>query len=120
MDEIMGLFDWRADRNAAQGYLEREYSDGGAVMSPEVVEVARRAMPDAARYRVVLGDGLVGEGRFTRLIVADFLRYFLLPRRQAPGASWVFCYGCDSTRLGGRFEVLADGGNGVVFGRVRP
>jgi hypothetical protein len=118
MDEVMGLFDWRADQNAAQGYLEREYADGGAVMHREVIEAARRVIPRDGTYRVVIGPNLTNEGRFTRLIVADFLKTFLLPRRQVPEADWVICYGCDRDRLGGPLEVVADAGDGVVLGRV--
>lgn len=118
MDEVMGLFDWRADRNAKQTYLDREYSDGGAVPNRAVVEAARRTIPAEEPYRVVLGPRLESEGRFTQLVVADFLKYFLLPRRQAAGAEWVLCLGCDPDTLGGSFEVLADGGDGVLFGRI--
>lgn len=118
MDEVMGLFDWRADRNAAQEYLEREYADGGAVMQREVIEAARRFIPRDATYRVVVGPNLRNEGRFTRLVVADFLKTFLLPRRQAPDATWVICYGCDTDQLGGSFEVVVEGRDGVVLGRV--
>lgn len=121
-DEALGLFDYRADRNARLGYLERLYADEGVVLSRRVVEEARARMPPRASYRVVLGPRLEREHRFTRVIVADFLRFFLLPRRRTSSADaeWVVCYGCDPDALGpGRFVVLADGGNGVLFGRLR-
>ena len=119
-DQVMGLYDWRADRNDAQGYLERLYGDDGVVRSRRVVEEARARMPEDARYRVVVGPRL-GEGnRFTSVVVAEFLDYFLLPRRQVDDASadWAFCYGCDTAALGKRYEPLADAGNGVSFGRL--
>ena len=97
-DQVMGLYDWRADRNDAQGYLERLYGDDGVVRRRRVVEEARARMPEDARYRVVVGPRL-GEGnRFTSVVVAEFLDYFLLPRRQVDdvSADWAFCYGCDT------------------------
>jgi hypothetical protein len=74
-------------------------------------------MPDDATYRIVLGprwDNLDGT------VAADFLRYFLLPRRDTDSRSapWVFCYGCDRAELPG-FEVLSKGRDGISFGRVR-
>lgn len=117
LDETFGLFDWRADRNASLPYLDREYGDRGWALDRRVVEDARLWMPDDAEYGIVLGprwDNLDGQ------VAADFLKYFLLPRREvSPGsASWVFCYGCDVTGLGERFRPLSRGRDGIVFGRV--
>ena len=120
-DQVLGLFDWRADQASAQGYLERLYADEGVVGSRAVVEEGRARMPADAKYRVVVGPDLRGGNRFTPLVVAEFLNYFLLPRRQVDDttADWVFCYGCDPEALGERFEPLADAGNGISFGRLR-
>ncbi|HEY7380468.1 MAG TPA: hypothetical protein VH572_04615 [Gaiella sp.] len=120
LDDVLGLFDFRADRNAALGYLERSYGDEGVVGDREVVEEALARMPPDARYRVVFGSSFAGEHRFTRALAADFLRYHLLPRRRtdSPSAPWVFCYGCDPTSLPGRVEVLYEGRNGLLLGRT--
>jgi hypothetical protein len=120
LDQVMGLYDWRADRNDRQGYLARLYGDDGVVRSRRVVEEARLRMPADARYRVVVGPGLGPGNRFTPVVVAEFLEYFLLPRRQVDDATaeWAFCYGCDPASLGRRYEKLADAGNGVSFGRL--
>jgi hypothetical protein len=122
LDEVLGLFDWRADRNAARGYVERLYADEGIAGSRSVVEDAIAWMPTDARYRVLVGPHMSVENNFTRLLAPDFLRFLLLPRRQTQSASaeWLFCYGCDAAELPGRFEVLSNGGNGVRFGRLRP
>ena len=122
IDHVLGLFDWRADQNAALGYLERIYADAGVVGDRRVVEEARVWMPDDATYRVVYGPRLRADNRYVRPIAADFLKYFLLPRRQTTSTSarWVFCYGCDTSALGPGFVVLADGGDGILFGRVGP
>jgi hypothetical protein len=121
-DQVLGLFDWRADRNASQSYLELLYADEGVVGDRRVVEEARLRMPDDARYRVVVGPDLQAGNRFTPVVIAEYLEYFLLPRRQVDDASaeWALCYGCDPRELGqGRVQV-ADGGNGVSFWRLPP
>jgi hypothetical protein len=119
LDETLGLFDFRADHNASLGYLDREYGDRGWAPDRRVVEDARLWMPDDARYVIAIGpswlniDGTVG---------ADFLKYFLLPRREVEAGSgeaeWAFCWECDRSQLGGRFEVLSRGRDGFVFGRL--
>ena len=68
-----------------------------------------------ANTGIVLGprwDNLDGQ------VAADFLKYFLLPRKEveARSARWVFCYGCDPAGLGS-FEVLSRGRDGILFGR---
>jgi hypothetical protein len=117
LDETLGLFDYRADRNAGLRYLDREYGDRGWAPDRRVIEDARLWMPKDATYRVVLGptwDNLDGT------VAADFLRYFLLPRRDVDSTSapWVFCYACDRSELDG-FEELSVGRDGIMFGRIR-
>jgi len=119
LDETLGPFDWRADRNASLTYLDREYGDRGWALDRRVIEDARLWMPRDAEYGIVLGprwDNLDGQ------VAADFLKYFLLPRREvhAESASWVFCYGCDVARLGAGFEIHFRGRGGIVFGQRRP
>jgi hypothetical protein len=120
MDETLGLFDFRADRNASLTYLDREYGDRGWAPDRRVIEDARLRMPDDARYAIVLGprwDNLDGT------VAADFIEYFLLPRREVDPdsgeAEWAFCYACDPAELGGRFQALARGRDGISFGAVR-
>lgn len=122
LDEALGLYDFRADRNASLSYLERVQGDEGVVMSRAVVEEALAHMPENASYRVAFGPNLRNEHRFTRLAVEDFLAHYLLPRRQvdSPAAPWVLCYGCDVESLGAGFRVLARSEDGVVFGRLGP
>lgn len=116
LDETLGLFDYRADRNAGLTYLDREYGDRGWAPDRRVIEDARLWMPRDATYRIVLGprwDNLDGT------VAADFLRYFLLPRKDivSGSAPWVFCYDCDLSERDG-FEVLSEGHDGIRFGRM--
>ena len=118
-DDTLGVYDLRADQNSSFDYAERTYPSENALGSARVVEDARLWMPRNATYRVVVGPNpRTKEWRFARY----FLLGFLFPRRQteSKSASWVFCYGCDASTLGERFRVLSDGGNGVLFGRMRP
>ncbi len=117
LDETLGLFDWRADRNASLTYLDREYGDRGWALDRRVIEDGRLSMPADAEYGIVLGP------RWANLdgqVAADFLKYFLLPRKEvdAPSARWVFCYGCDPAAVGG-IDVLSRGRDGILFGEVR-
>ncbi|MGH3134098.1 MAG: hypothetical protein ACRDNY_10245 [Gaiellaceae bacterium] len=117
LDETLGLFDYRADRNAGLAYLDREYGDRGWAPDRRVIEDARLWMPPDATYRIALGrkwDNLDGT------VAADFLRYFLMPRMdtESVSAPWVFCYGCDLSGQDG-FEVLSEGRDGIRFGRMR-
>lgn len=120
LDEVLGLFDWRADQNDSRGYLERLYGDEAIAGSRRVVQDAIAWMPADANYRVVVGPRLRSENRFTSALAPDFLKYYLLPRRQTQSTSarWVFCYGCEPAALGPRFRVLSAARNGVAFGRV--
>ena len=120
LQSVLGLYDYRADRNASLGYLERLYGDEGVVGSRHVVEDGASRMPEDVSYRVIVGPHMTGVDRFTPLIAADFLRYFLFPRRQVESGSarWILCYGCDVKALGPRFRVLSDGGNGILFGHI--
>jgi hypothetical protein len=121
LDDTIAVFDFGADANSAQTFDERTYPASPWVAGANaVIEDARLWMPEDATYRVVHGPMLTrtqysGFGR-------HFLLGFLLPRRQiaSESARWAFCYGCEPTTLGPRFEVLSDSGDGFLFGRVRP
>lgn len=123
-DSALGLFDHRADENAARGYLERLYGEPfGILGNREVVAEALLRMPKDATYRVLVGPNLQVEREAVVLEQApELLRFVLLPRTRTESASapWVFCYGCDRSLLGAGFQVLADEGNGIMFGRMRP
>ena len=121
LEDVLGLYDSQADTNANLPYLERIHGDDGVVVNRAVVEDARALMPFDASYRVVVGPHMRSEGTFTRMMIAAYLRYYLVPRPQVkdPPADWVFCFGCDRAELGAGFEVLSDGGDGILFGRMR-
>jgi len=108
-----------ADRNSSLGYASRSVPFEAAVGSQKVVEDARLWMPEDATYRIVTAPDLEGPLQWA---APDFLAGFLLPRRQTESedTAWVFCFQCDTSALGERFDVLSDGGNGVLFGSTTP
>jgi hypothetical protein len=121
LPDAVGLFDLRADLNAASSYSHRTHTHREwSPAAGEVLETARLWMPEDARYRVVLGP------RFDSTRSADFshqlLYGFLLPRRptRSERAEWLICYGCDRKTLGDRFELIAQVEGGPTFGRMRP
>jgi len=118
LDEALGLYDWRADENAALSYLARAYGDRGWIGDRDVVEDARLRMPEDATYAIVFAPGAARRGRSN--VIREFLVYHLYPRRLTPlgEASWAFCYGCRIADLGPRFRQLAQSDDGTRFGRL--
>jgi hypothetical protein len=117
LDEALGLLDWTADRNAARGYLDRTFADDGLVIEDRrVIEDARLWMPENATYRIVVGRRMPSV-RFGD-VAPDFLRYFLLPRRESTDSRYVICLDCEPSDLGGDVEVLSRG-RATIFGRSR-
>lgn len=121
LDDALGIFDLRADLNAASTYSQRTHTHREwSVAAGDVLETARLRMPEDARYRVVLDPS------FDASVSADFTRQLLptllLPRRQTASedAEWLFCYGCDESTFDRRFEVIAQVAGGPMFGRARP
>jgi len=117
-DALEGSDFW-ADRHSGSDYATRSVPNETAIGSKQVAEDARLWMPEDATYRIVASPDLEGPLEWA---APDFLAGFLLPRRQTDSedAEWVFCYLCDTAELGDQFETLSDGGNGVLFGRMRP
>jgi len=121
LEDVLGVFDGRADANSAQTYSQRTHTHPEwSPAAGRVLENARLWMPEDATYRVVFGPA------FDRHRSSDFtyllLVGFLLPRRPSTSdsAPWVFCYGCDEHTLGDRFKILSRTAGGPWFGRIVP
>ncbi len=118
LDEVIGIFDYRADLSGGWTFRERTYPDSTWVAgSAQVMDDARLWMPEDAEYRVI-------EGRKLSIHESSgygdhFLRTLLLPRVQttSPDAPWVFCYACTQATLGDGYEVLSESGDGFLFAR---
>ena len=108
-----------ASHNSELSYADREIAGGnGIVVDQAAVYAATSLIPKDASYHVAVGADYVGE-ELTRDHVASYFRYFLMPRRPAEGASWIICYGCDSSAYGERAEVVWSGSDGVSILEVR-
>ena len=111
--------DKKASDNSTLDFGDRQIAGGNAVViSQDSLVFARAIIPPTATYHVVTGPNL-GETTGFEIYVEDYFRYFLMPRRPSDDASWIICYGCDTSQWGDRYEVLADTGNGVTIGRLR-
>ena len=120
-DEALPGQDHWASLNSSLGYMQRTFPSDEFIGSGLVAENARLWMPRDARYRVLVGEKYIASKSPWSYAAPTFFAQFLLPRKRVDAANvgWVVCIGCDRRGLGS-FHVLADGGNGVVFGRVGP
>ncbi|MBA3377232.1 MAG: hypothetical protein H0U00_15705 [Actinobacteria bacterium] len=108
-----------ARTNAAQNFDDREFAGGNAVVvANRPLYEARALIPEVETYRVVTGPEVEGATELTASFIDHYARYFLMPRRPAPDARWIICYGCDRSALGGGFEVLFEDDAGILVGRL--
>jgi hypothetical protein len=112
--------DRRADENSSLSFQDRAIAGGnGVVVTQDALVYARAVIPRDASYQVVVGPNLPDQKRQFLAFVPDFFRYYLMPRRPSNAPSWIVCYGCERSRLGDRFQVVADIGEGIAIGRLR-
>jgi hypothetical protein len=108
-----------ARTNAAQNFDDREFAGGNAlVVANRPLYEARALIPADETYRVVTGPHVEGATELTASFIEHYARYFLMPRRPAPDARWIICYGCDPAGLGADFEVLLEDEAGIFVGRL--
>jgi len=106
-----------ASSNSRLSFSDREIAGGNAVVVDQAAMYQARArIPPDAAYRVETGPGVEGAGALTSF-VADYARYFLMPRRLSAEAPWVLCYGCDVAALGDA-EVVWTNGAGISVVRL--
>jgi hypothetical protein len=118
-ERALSNLDDRAAQNSALSFSDREVAGGNSiVIDQEAVYEARALIPRDASYRVATGERLQNATSLTAEFVEGWYRYFLLPRRPAPGARWVICYGCDTSSLGGSYAPRWSDDNGISIGRL--
>jgi hypothetical protein len=109
-----------AATNSRLSYADREIAGGNSVIVDQAAAYRARALiPRHGRYRVVTGSALRNATPLTGTFVADWFRYFLMPRRPSAGARWLICYGCDPARLGLRYVPRWHDDKGISIGLVR-
>jgi hypothetical protein len=103
-----------ASTNAAMNFDDREFGGGNSlVVDKRALYEARSLIPEDGRYRVIAGPGVEGATDLTEPYIDQFVRYFLMPRRPAPDAEWILCYGCDPSGLDRPADVVWDNGAGI-------
>ena len=108
-----------AHRNAAANYDDREFGGGNSlVVDKRALYEARAVIPEDGTYRVAVGSRVSGATELTEPYIDQFARSFLMPRRPAPDAPWILCYGCDRSGLDDPVEVVWDNGAGIALLRV--
>jgi hypothetical protein len=107
-----------AGANAALSLADREIGGGNSIVVDQAAAYESRALiPADATFRVVIGPNVKGATSLTVPAASAWFSYFLMPRRQAGGAPWVICYGCDTSKLGHYRELWHDD-NGISIGMV--
>jgi hypothetical protein len=103
-----------ASTNAALNYDDREFAGGNSLVADKgALYQARALIPEDGRYRVLTGSPVAGETELTQQYIDQFARYFLMPRRPAPDAPWIICYGCDTAAIGEPTSVVWANGGGI-------
>jgi hypothetical protein len=118
VDAVSQLGD-AASGNSALSFEDREIAGGNSIVVDQRAPYEARALiPLDSPYRVVVGKRLLDQTPLTEEFVTTWLTYFLMPRRPAPDAHWVICYGCDSSSLGDHYEPIWQDREGISIGRL--
>ena len=100
-----------ASTNATANYDDRAFGAGNALdVDKQALSQARGRIPESDTYRLLVPPEAAD--------LRNFVRYFLMPRRPDPDASWVVCYGCDLASLGSRVRVVWKNNSGFTLGRL--
>ncbi len=113
-------FDEAASNNSSLSFSDREVAGGNGIVADQTaVYEAQAIIPRNARYRVVTGTAPKNATSLTLPFVESWYRYFLMPRRTAADARWIICYGCDVSKLGGRYSSVWQDDQGISIGRLQ-
>jgi hypothetical protein len=108
-----------ASSNSSLGFADREIAGGNSILVDQrTAYEARGLIPEDGTYRVVVGPNLRERTELTETYVSGWFMYFLMPRRPRETAPWVICYGCDTSTLGGSYELRWHDDKGISIGRV--
>jgi hypothetical protein len=111
----------RVEVNVSKGTSGRELvATDGLGISQELIEQARVALPRDASYAIADPTPGAPVAQTTRLALAPYLQFALLPRRRVElaKAAWLLCYECDLANIGRPLEQTWSDGNGLVIARV--
>jgi hypothetical protein len=116
----LSSFQQSTSENSALSFSDREVAGGNSIIvDQQAAYYARALIPRSETYRVITGDDLKNATPLTASFVDGWFRYFLMPRRTSGSASWIICYGCDTTALGAGYDVRWRDDNRISIGRIR-
>ena len=64
------------------------------------------------------GDGVRNATSLTFNFVDGWFQYLLMPRRPTADATWIICYGCDTSKFEGKYGVRWHDSDGISIGRL--
>jgi hypothetical protein len=110
-----------ARANARIDYVDRELGGGNSVLPAQAIAIEGRGrVPERDTFTVAAGPPREG---WSSLAIPDtlanYMRYFLLPRRMTADAPWIFCFACDRSAYPGAQPVWEDKENGLAILRRR-
>ena len=109
-----------ARANASLDLIDRELGGGNSIVPDQglMIEALGRIPPDGT-FAVAVGERQEGWTDLTATFAETYARYFLLPRRAAPGAPWILCFACDRAAFPGA-EAVWEGEDGLAILRLPP
>lgn len=117
--KALSRLDNLASANSSLSFADRDIAGGNSILVDQLAAYEARALiPETATYRVVTGSQLKNPTPLTETFIANWLTYFLMPRRPSETARWIVCYGCDTTKLGGPYSALWHDDNNISIGRI--
>jgi hypothetical protein len=107
-----------ARANAALDLIDRQMGGGNSVIPDQGLMIeARGRIPTDGTFAVAVGESQEAWTDLTATFAETYARYFLLPRRAAPGAPWVLCLACDRGAHPGA-EAVWEGDDGMALLRI--
>ncbi len=115
----LSRLDRTATADSGLSFSDREFAGGnGIILDQEAAYTAEQLIPRGASYRLATGSGLREPTSLTLPFAESWFRYFLMPRRPAADAAWIICYGCDVSKLGGKYSIRWQDDAGISIGRL--
>ena len=86
-----------ARANARLDNIDRALGGGNSVLPAQAIAMeARGRIPEDGTFAVSVGPRQPGWSVLAIPdSVANYMRYFLLPRQMDPNAQWILCFACD-------------------------
>ena len=106
-----------ARANARLDVVDRELGGGNSVLPAQAMATESRGwIPEDGTFAVAVGEP---RASWSELAIPDtlanYMRYFLLPRRLSDDAPWILCFACDRSAYPGAVAVWEDAEEGLAI-----